>query len=1072
MLALLALLALPNAGRAETSGGHFFERVGRVSGPPPEVITAVYQDRTGFIWIGSRDGLILYDGARFVEFEHDIANPRSISDNAIRTIYEDRDGDLWVGTNTGGLNRLDRSSWQFEHFRHDSSDDRSLSHDSVYALTQDRSGDLWVATQRGLNRFDKQARTFERFLADPTDKGALGNDYVTALFEDRDARLWIGTLGGGLYLRDPETGRFFNFRHDPADLRTLSSDEILAISEDVSGRVVLGVMGGVNVMDRNDLSFRRYEQDPRRPTGFTEEPVTALAPGPPGMLWVATYGNGLAELDLETGDIRTWHRQAARRHSLSNDELLGLLVDDVQTLWIATWGGGLNRLTQFSRLMAATPGTMPKPEGSAGGDVTSLMRDTADGTWIGTRAGDLYRKLPGIGAYRRYLDGNEVPRTVLASAEDGSGRIWVGTNGGVVRLEPESGAAREWAHDPEDPESIGPGYVSAILVDRAGRIWIGTGEGGLNVIDENARVLQRFAHDPAEPSSLSDDYVTALLESRDGKLWVGTRSGGLNGLDPESGRAVRYLPDPTSGYAISHHYVTAIVEDRSGTLWVGTGGGGFNRVTGSLKDGDVRFERFTTSDGLIDDDVMAMLEDDDGSLWLSTKRGLSRFDPESGSLANFYVADGLPSAEFEPGAATRSEGRLHFGSVNWVVPVPAGTPFPPPKRSPTVITSIRNVTGEVRGDRPVWELEQVEIPYGDWLSIEFAVLDYNAEHNHGFAYRLGDDREPWVDLGTRRAMTFTNLDPGSYEFAVKGRNCQGVWSQTGSGLTIRVVPPFWMTGWFRGGGVLLVIALAVVGHQIRLSNLESRNRELVALHEQREKAREQLRRAYERLSLLTGRMDIAKEEERKRIARELHDDLGPALTAVIINLQLLPQSADEASMSRRIADTIDIADRLVQRVRDLSLDLRPPLLDELGLIPALKGYLEAQAERTGIEIEVVEETGAEGLLPEVEIAAFRVVQEAVTNVLRHAQAGRVTATIRRRRGRLEISVEDDGVGFDVPATLEAPAGKALGLLGMQERVRMLEGEIEIESSPGRGTRIRVRVPVEETRLGSAPGVSA
>ena len=236
---------------------------------------------------------------------------------------------------------------------------------------------------------------------------------------------------------------------------------------------------------------------------------------------------------------------------------------------------------------------------------------------------------------------------------------------------------------------------------------------------------------------------------------------------------------------------------------------------------------------------------------------------------------------------------------------------------------------------------------------------------------------------------------------------------------------------------------------------------MVQLTEQRERARQELRRAYERLRKLTRRLEAAKEDERTRIARELHDDMGPSLTAVIINLQLLLKTSDADKILRRITDTVDLVDRMIERIRDLSLDLRPPLIDELGLVAALSGYLEAQAERTGLTIDLKEARTERELPPETEITAFRVVQEAVTNVIRHAGATRAEVTVQQRDGRLELMVRDNGRGFDVSDTMEqAAAGEALGLLGMQERVDLQGGEVSIESTIGEGTVIRASLPVE------------
>jgi signal transduction histidine kinase/ligand-binding sensor domain-containing protein len=1025
------------------------------------VITSIYQDRAGFIWIGSRDGLTLYDGYSFIVFEHDASDPASISDNTIRTVYEDSHGNLWLGTNTGGLNRLDRATWEFEHFRHDSADSTSLSHDSVYAILEDRTGALWVGTQMGLNRFDPETETFERFFSDPGDPRSLSHDYVYGLHEDTEGGLWISTVGGGLNFRNPETGTFSAYRHDPGDLHSLSYDNVFVIADGPAGKLWVSTAEGLNLLDPRTGSVRRVGQDPRSGPLLSDPLLPALAQGPEGKLWIATHGGGLNQLDPATGEIRVWRHDPAKRNSLGSDEVIALLSDSIGGLWIGTWGGGLNRLSPRSLLLSESAHLAKMPDDLDVNDVTALMIDRAGGIWLGTRSGDVVRRDIDRMTDHPYLRGGAggTPRIILGFAEAPSGQIWIATNGGVIHLDPATGEQVSYYHDQEDPTSLGPGYVKGILMDRAGRLWVGTGEGGVQRLDTDGRVLARFVHDAEDPASLSDNYVTTLFEDSRGKLWVGTRSGGLNSLDPRTGRIARHQPGAGDTGTISHHYVTSIVEDSSGTLWVGTGGGGLNRV-GRLEGGGLHFTRFTEAGGLIDDDVMGIQEDDDGSLWISTKRGLTRFDPKTGSFANLNVADGLPSGEFEPATVARSDSILYFGTVKGLVAIPAGTTFPSPSASPTVITSIRTSSEELGAARPVWDLGRLKIPWGEWLSLRFAVLDYSADRRHRYQYRLGGVDEDWIDLGSSREITFTDLDPGSYDFNVRGRNSQGVWSTAEPTLQLDVVPPFWMTTWFRAAVGLFVVSMVIVGHRVRVNAVEKRNRELVALYEQREKARRELGEAYERLTRLTRRLEAAKEDERRTIARELHDEMGPSLTAVIINLQLLAEDRDPARKSRRIHDTIGLVDRMVDRIRDLSLDLRPPLLDELGLVPALKGYLEGQADRAGIEIEVVESTPTDDLPPETEIAAFRVVQEAVTNVIRHADASLATVTIGQSGGGLELAVRDDGVGFDLRATMErAAAGKALGLLGMQERVRMLDGEIRIDSQPGRGTHIRVSLPV-------------
>jgi len=1052
ILSLMAMLAVSPASGAKSRDPHF-ERVGSESGPPFSVITALHQDRVGFIWIGSRNGLALFDGHAWTSFEHDPSDPSSISDDQIRVIHEDERGHLWVGTNTGGLNRLDRAARTFQRFRHESANPQSLSHDSVYAIADAGEGKLWVGTQRGLNLFDPQTGVFERFLADAAAAGGLSNNYVSALLVDRSHRLWVGTVGGGLNRYDAARKTFDVWRPDPANPDSLGDASVFALLEDASGSLWVGTNAGLDRMDPQTSSFRHYHMGSAR---AGRPIVSSLAAGPGGAIWAGTFGSGLHEVDPRTETIRVFQQEPGRPGSIPANRVLSLLADRAGALWVGTWGGGLSRISGSALALASGTDDIPEPEGLEDRDVTGMARDEDGGLWVGMRSGTLLRRNPGTGSWRSYpLEG---PGSILRILPVRDQEVWVGTSRGLIRLDPRTGRFTWFLHDLADPASLGSGFVPALLMDRTGRLWAGTGEGGLNEMSPDGRVLRRFVNSSSDPESLSDDYVTAIHEDRSGILWVGTRSGGVNALDRKTGRFVRHQPNPRDPHALSHHNVTAIHEDAAGRLWIATSGGGLNLAERS--ESGARFTRFTAADGLVNNNVMAILEDDDGSLWLSTKRGLARFDPRTGVFTNYFVEDGLPSSEFEFGAAVRTEGSLLFGSVTWVAAVPSGTRLPDAAPSPTVITSVRGQSDHLREAAPPWSLDRLEIPWGTWFSIEMAVLDFNTQHNHAHAYRLRQNGEDFIELGANRTITFADLAPGRYEFTARGRNCQGVWTQTNPPLRIDIVPPFWMTTWFRIVSIALFVAVMVIAHRVRLSSLERRNRELVSLHEQRERARRELELAYARLQSLARRLEAAKEEERRKIARELHDDLGPALTAVVINLQLLGQEQG-SGQARRLEDSIDLIDRMMQQIRDLSLNLRPPLMDEMGLVGALKGYLETQAERTGLEIVVVGDTAVEGLSPEMEITAFRVAQEAVTNAIRHAAPHRIEVRVRAHSNGLEISVSDDGKGFDAKAAQEAPAtGKMLGLLGMQERAKMLGGRVRIDSSPGKGTRVQVHIPLK------------
>ncbi len=1050
--------ALPEAPR--------FERIGTERGLPSDSVTALYQDRAGFVWIGSWAGLTFYDGYTFRFFDHDIADPASLAGNAIRTVYEDHEGNLWIGTNTAGLERLDRATWKFEHHGHDPKNPRSISHDSVYAIAEDRQGRLWIGTQRGLNRMDRATGTFERFAADPSRPDALPNDYVYLVVPDREGMLWIATVGGGLCRLDPDSGRFTRYRHDEADPRSLPDDRVFAVVEAPSGELWIGTDRGVCRMNRARGTFERVPVPaPSSVGGFPT--AVAMALDGEGTMWVATWDVGLFSVDVTTGAARAYPRLGEPEQGRWDDRLTALLLDRSDTLWVGTWSAGIARLHHSARTFSGIP-RAPDASGFAHREATSFLEDGQGRLWVGTWGGGFDRRDTPASPLRHYVEpaGGTIPlTTVLSSALDRRGGIWAGTMSGLVRLDPATGTRAEFVHDSADGASLGAGYVTALLEDRAGRLWVGTGGGGLGRLRSDGRSFERFAPDPADPESLSEDYVTAIREDAAGTLWVGTRSGGLDAMDPATGRFRRFLPDAADERSLSHHYVSFILQARDGTLWIGTGGGGLNRLERDASGRPSGFARVTARDGLVDDNVVSIAEDDDGSLWVATRRGLSRYDPRGRRFASFTETDGLASTLFNVGAALAGREAIYFGSVDGVVAVRRGTPFDDAPASPTLVTSIRTLRGALPLAAPAWKVAGIDVPYGEILAVEFAVLDFTSRHRYG--YRLAGRQDEWVDLGPRREVTFADLDPGTYTLEVRGRNGQGVWSRPPAPLVIRVVPPYWMTRWFRGGLVALGAGLLFAAVRARIASLERRNRELQSLHGARERAldearasREALAATYDRLRALTRRLEAAKEEERAHIARELHDEMGQALTAAKINLQLLEVTADPSERAQRFEDTFGLVDGLIERVRTLSLDLRPPLLDELGFAAALRGYLEAQSRRSGVAVDVDVEGVPRSLPAEPAIAAFRGVQEAVTNIIRHSGASRALVRVRHDGGVLDVQISDDGRGFDPKEAFDrAVQGRHLGLLGIRERIEALGGSLEIRSAPSDGTEVRMRIPV-------------
>jgi signal transduction histidine kinase/ligand-binding sensor domain-containing protein len=1060
LLALLLGIAVatgPVAFAGDASQGPYrFKRIGESAGLTPNVITKLFLDTRKLLWVGTREGLFLYDGYRAQRFVNDPDDPSSISDNSIRTIFEDRSGRMWFGTNTGGLCRIEPDSPGFSCYRADAADPSSLSHDSVYVVQQDREGLIWVGTQEGLNRIEPETGRIERIPFDDDHPVGPGREYVTALHLDRSDDLWVGTVGRGVFVRQQGQNDFrrLDGESEYADASGFS------FMEDGEGNLWAGGQSAILLKLAGSSRFEAISL-----TEYSKEDsvsVTVIIETNGGGILAGSFSSGLFEIDpLDFGIIH--HRPVpGDPRSLGDGRVTDVVTDPGGGIIVATWGAGLQRTTPASRLFNGinqfidSKGVLTRLT-----DVESLAADREEKIWAGSFTNGLLKLEIGPDGPELLsipLNDFENPTAVVKVYPESSGTVWVGTTSGLIELDSNSLGFRQLRNDPGDPESIGVGWVTSMVRDANGMLWIGTGGSGLWRRSPDGKTVG-FENDPADPASLSGDYVSTLALDEFGYLWVGTRSHGFSRCTVTEFRCSQF--DPGKGAPLRHHYVTAFARDHNDEWWVGTAGGGLHRVIRST-DGSVRdFEYFDEEWGLLDNNVVSFVEDNDGSLWMGTRRGLSRLSPDRGSVANYLPGDGLVSDVFSRGAAVGDEDRLYFGTVRGIVYLPAGTPFRSSPPAPLLFTHAHNLTSGQNLGGLNWITSAITANHGDVLQIGFALLDYEGG-NHRYAYRLRDDAE-WVGLESTHQITFGDLPPGRHDLQIRGRSARGALSM--ASLAIRVVPPFWMTNWFRILVLAGVVLLALGAHSLRMAGLQRRNVELQRLHDERERALQQLKRseaevseAAQGLRRLASRLEKAKEEERQHISRELHDELGQTLTAAKISLQMLKN--EEHIPKDKLQSAVDMMDSMIHQVRAISLDLRPPLLDEAGLVPALRSELKKVSVQTGLPVTLDVADDLPSLSEAVETVAFRACQEAVSNSLRHSGASRVRVSLSVQDDMLVLLIEDDGCGFDVDeARVRAMRGEHLGLLGLDERVNSVGGTVRLESEPGTGTQLRIRIPL-------------
>ncbi|WP_346837445.1 two-component regulator propeller domain-containing protein [Microbulbifer sp. SAOS-129_SWC] len=1035
-----------------------FHPLGVAHGLEVKVATSVIVDHNGFLWVASREGLYRYDGYAVKSFlpssdEHD----RALPDADLRALFEDRDGYIWVATNTAGLSRYDPRSGNFRHFRHSATDPHTLSHDSIYGMAQDGDGMLWAGSQIGLNRVNPADGTVQRFRHDPADPRSLAQDYVYDVLADGGERIWVATLGGGVDLWQKGRRGFAHF-----DLARLTAgadalNSVFALARHGAHSLYAGTRQGLVHVD---TASGRASLVPITSGAEAQPTITAMAWGPRGRLWMTTMGRGVLVLDPASGDIESANPQPlGAEGQLPTLPQLSVHISG-DSIFVGTWGSGvyLARLQQ-QRYTLVAPGDQSGQLRNS--NVTAILAPaTAGPGWVGTFGGGLQPLAPG-GARAGKLSGSEDALWtdgILAVTRRSDRSLLAGSNHGLWTLNAD-GSERQLI-DADSGVGLGPGYVTSVLEDRSGTLWVGVGGSGLYHLPAGKDRFESFAHDPQRPDSLSGNYISTLTALDDGRLLVGTRSSGLNLCRTNPWHCRRF----GRAEGLGQHNVTALHRGARGAIWVGTDGGGLHQLAA---DGDrlQLVQRWTQRDGLLSDSIMGIVEDDDGSLWLSTRQGLSRLQPRSGAVVNHVAESGLPVTHFNSRTATRDRQFLYFGGLGGLVRIPAGTPMSPRAPSPVRLVDLsRAARGDAISTRSAAALQSVRSNWGEMLSFTFAALDF-AQGRHEYQYRLAAD-EAWRPLGSRRELTLLELSPGHHQLSVRGRDVFGRWGQSPP-LALEVVPPWWMTNWFRSGAVLLLLLLGGALHHYRLRGLRRRNAQLEELRRQKEAAlqqaeesREDLADAHAGLRHLTARLHSAREDQRQQIARELHDELGQTLTAAKINLQRVARAANDTGEQGRLRESVTMLDSMIRQVRNISLSLRPPLLDDAGLVEALKVFLRSLGDRAAVDIDFHADSDFDDVTRDIRTVAFRLVQEAVNNVLRHAGASQITVTLRRLDNALQLLIEDDGCGFE-PADVwqRVKRGEHLGLLGMQERVHGFGGTLALDASPGSGSRITAVIPL-------------
>jgi signal transduction histidine kinase/ligand-binding sensor domain-containing protein len=1030
-------------------------------------VYCLLQDKTGFLWIGTDDGLNRYDGYELKIYRNDPDDKTSLPENVIWSLYEDKNGLLWIGTKSGKLSTYDSHLDKFTNW---DLEPKKNSANSITCISQDHAGDIWIGTYKnGLYKFDRFTKKIKHFKFEENNPNSLSSDYVTSIVEDDLNNLWISTYKG--LNKSVIVDNSISFKHiyqNHGQDNGLINNLVwfLKKSNLYPGSILIGTLNGLERFEPSSNKFYSIilPENKELPYSQSVSSVTEQIIDNDKIFWVSTYG-GLVRVNLSNNELNRFIFEEEDEASLLNNQVNYVINDQSGVIWIAT-DNGLNyfspKKTQFNSFFNQRDYTFTKQKFYHKN--LRAITQTADETlWLGTDAG-LFGIKNISSTPKNYSNDRIEKLNTWSLFQKNPSELWIGTYGeGLKLFDINNKLVKSIQIKNEGFNPSAYKFVKCLLQDNSGVLWIGFWGGGLARLDPKTQKIKFWRNEDNDSTSLSYNDVWTIFQDSNNRMWIGTNGGGLDLLDKNSEEVFyHWNNNKDKNNYISNNSIYSICEatrnieklkkENTIVLWVGTGNG-LNKLIINYKNGlskpDVIIKSYTTKDGLADNSIVSIIEEDDGNLWLSTNLGISFFDVQKNTFTNYNVSDGVHGNSFNSSSALKSKnGLMYFGSTSGL------NIFNPDKiikskYSPSVVITnfeIFNKSVHPGVNSPLIEnivySKTVNLSYSqNVFSFQFSALDYNSPRSIQYAYKMDGFDNDWI-ITPHNFVTYTNLDAGRYTFKLKASNSDGIWSDKVTELLVIIAPPFWGTWWFRVIVLLGLFGLVSFLYKRRISNL------------QKEKS------AQEDFS---KQLIHSQEEERKRIASELHDSLGQNLLIIKNRAVLGLKSGEQDFEKKQLNEISGNASSAIDEVRRIAYNLHPYQLERLGLTKAISSIIDNLESSTGIIFKFEIDDINHILKPEEEINLYRIIQECISNIVKHSGSKSAYVSIKKENDII-IKIEDSGIGLtEGNFNINSVEKKGFGFKNLQERIKLLKGELIIDSAENKGTKLFIKIPVNNER---------
>ncbi len=960
-----------------------------------DAVNCILKDRDGFMWFGTNGGLNRFDGRSFKVYQHQPDQPKSLPNNSVLGITEAPDGALWLATNSG-MCRFDKKKQTFELVKLPEQDDQILSNESVTRMiidregygwfgcygylvkinlqtlefrrfpnpdkikssgeiVIDRKGRIWAGVQTSLYRFDPKTATFRYYFGNV--KGVRPGVDIGKLYEDEAGTLWCGSWALGLFRYNESLDVFEDYPDNNGIVVQILEDR------DDQGRRFFWVAGGLDGLALyypDEQKTYRMTPDPREPYSHNGFFVTDFYKDTvTGMVWIATEYGGVEKYDPKSSKFRRGLVPIERgfsQFSFVSSVLRDRLDPDGHRYWIAEWGTGLFEWNSQENTFRFIP---PRSDGAFSNEVFDV-------------------------------------------AQDARGTLYLATAGGMTVYDPITGKGEFYTGFMQYP--FVANKALSIMVDHAGMVWIGANYDGLFCFDSRKRQIQKVPFYNPDEVGKTTNYITAIQEDQQHRLWLATHAGVFR-LNPATGES-RYF---RGGELPGRYRCDGLFLGQRGRVWVATIEGLIQMDTS----GQV-IRRYGYKHGLKSEHIFGVIEDSTGIVWLGTTNLLHRLDPRTDQITYFDKKDGLFANSLTDGFCITDNGEIFIGfqnAFNYFNPTRTSVNVLPPK---VVFTGL-TVLNEERAFDP--EEKLILKRHENVFTIRFAALNFSQSEKNRYAYQLEGFDPDWV-YTDQPFVTYTNLDGGAYVFRVKACNNDGVWNETGTAMTIQVIPPFHKTWSFAGMMALLVGGL--LGG--------------ILLYRQQQRRR----------------LDAIRE----RIARDLHDDMGSTLSSIRFFSEFARSKVANPEVSPVLQRISESAATLSESMQDIiwAINTKNDQLDDLVTRMRQFGLKILEARGIAFQVHISEGFRPTRLSIGQRRNIYLIFKEAVNNAAKYSDCTQVSLYIGLIKNLLKMTIEDDGKGFD-----EHEVERGNGLNNMRKRAAEIGGTFSLETQAGKGTKVDLKV---------------